>query len=55
MITPYISHLTLHAIKAAIRAGGLILDIYNTEFTTTYKEDNSPLTTADSAAHNSIA
>jgi len=55
MITPYISHLTLHAIKAAIKAGQLILEIYNSEYTTIYKEDNSPLTTADSAAHKSIA
>ncbi|MBK6345587.1 MAG: 3'(2'),5'-bisphosphate nucleotidase CysQ [Bacteroidales bacterium] len=55
MITPYISHLTFQAIKAAIKAGQLILDIYNSEYITTFKEDNSPLTTADSAAHRSIA
>ncbi|MFH1119758.1 MAG: 3'(2'),5'-bisphosphate nucleotidase CysQ [Bacteroidota bacterium] len=55
MITPNISHLTLQAIKSAIKAGQLILEIYNSEYITTYKQDNSPLTTADSAAHKSIA
>lgn len=48
-------HLTLHAIKAAIKAGKLVHEIYNSEYSTTFKEDKSPLTTADISAHESIA
>ncbi len=51
----YNEHLTLHAIKAAVKAGELVLKIYNSEYSTTFKEDKSPLTTADISAHNSIA
>ncbi len=39
------------AIDLALKAGEEILKIYNTGFTVDYKADNSPLTTADKAAH----
>lgn len=42
------------AIGAAIKAGDAILEIYNTTFTVESKEDNSPLTLADKAAHEVI-
>ena len=48
------SVLTLSAIQAAIFAGRKILEIYNTGFTTSYKADQSPLTTADLAANEII-
>lgn len=39
------------AIRAALKAGAAILEIYNTaDFGVTFKEDDSPLTKADSAA-----
>ena len=38
----------------AVEAGEKILDVYNSEFTVTRKEDNSPLTLADLAAHRHI-
>jgi len=55
MNTPYLAHLTLHAVKAAIKAGELVLEIYNSEYSTTLKADQSPLTTADISSHESIA
>lgn len=48
------SVLTVSAIKAAIIAGRKILEIYNTGYTTSYKADQSPLTTADLAANEII-
>lgn len=43
------------AIKASLQAGDKILDIYNSEdFDITKKEDDSPLTRADVAAHEEI-
>jgi len=39
------------AIKASIEAGKAIMEIYDTDFDIAYKKDNSPLTTADNAAH----
>jgi 3'(2'), 5'-bisphosphate nucleotidase len=51
-----IRELTDIAIKAAIKAGKEILDVYyNFEFGVEYKFDNSPLTIADKRAHNVIA
>jgi len=51
-----IHELTDIAIKAAIKAGKEILDVYyNFEFGVEYKSDNSPLTIADKRAHNVIA
>ncbi len=50
-----ISDLTEIAIKAAIKAGDEILDVYqNTDFDIEYKSDNSPLTLADKRAHKVI-
>jgi len=47
-----ISALTEIAIKAAIKAGKEILDVYyNSDFEIEFKADNSPLTIADKRAH----
>ena len=43
------------AIKASIEAGKAIMEIYDTDFDIAYKKDNSPLTTADKAAHQIIS
>lgn len=45
----------LTAIKAAYMAGQEILKVYSRNFTVEYKVDNSPLTEADKAAHNTIS
>jgi len=50
----HLSHLTSLAIQAAIAAGKKVIDIYNGDYTTTYKTDLSPLTTADLKAHETI-
>ncbi|HEY5653598.1 MAG TPA: 3'(2'),5'-bisphosphate nucleotidase CysQ, partial [Pontiella sp.] len=42
------------AVKAAIKAGEAILEIYQQDFEVEFKSDESPLTTADKAAHNII-
>ncbi len=42
------------AIRAAIEAGEAILDIYAQDFEVEFKADESPLTSADKAAHNLI-
>ena len=42
------------AIKASIEAGKAIMEIYDTDFKIEYKDDNSPLTTADNASHHVI-
>ncbi len=42
------------AIQAALDAGEAILDIYEQDFEVEFKADESPLTTADKAAHNII-
>jgi len=50
-----ISELTEIAIKAAIKAGKEILDVYyNSDFEVEFKSDNSPLTIADKRAHQVI-
>ena len=46
--------LLLHIDKIARKAGKKILEIYETDFSIANKEDNSPLTTADTAAHKII-
>ena len=46
--------LLLHIDKIARKAGEEILEIYETDFSIANKEDNSPLTTADTAAHKII-
>jgi 3'(2'), 5'-bisphosphate nucleotidase len=43
-----------HVIKLAVEAGQRILEVYETDFDVTHKDDNSPLTEADMAAHNTI-
>lgn len=42
------------AIRAAIRGGTEILDVYRQKFDVEFKEDNSPLTMADRRAHKAI-
>jgi 3'(2'), 5'-bisphosphate nucleotidase len=42
------------AIPAAIQAGEEILEVYSTDFSVEYKEDESPLTAADKRAQNII-
>ena len=42
------------AIKAAVDAGDAILEIYAQDFEVEFKADESPLTSADKAAHNII-
>ena len=42
------------AIESALEAGKAILEIYAQDFEVEYKADESPLTTADKAAHNVI-
>jgi 3'(2'), 5'-bisphosphate nucleotidase len=50
-----ISELVDLAIKASIKAGKEILDVYyNSDFGVEFKADNSPLTIADKRAHNVI-
>lgn len=46
--------LTQQVIEVAKQASDRILAIYNTEFDVTSKEDNTPLTEADLAAHHAI-
>jgi 3'(2'), 5'-bisphosphate nucleotidase len=41
-------------LQLAHQAGDAILKIYNTDFEVEHKQDNSPLTAADTAAHNLI-
>ena len=48
------SELLNDVIDLATDAGERILDIYQTDFDITQKEDDSPLTAADMAAHNAI-
>jgi sulfate adenylyltransferase subunit 1 (EFTu-like GTPase family) len=38
------------AIKASLKAGEVIMQVYNTTFDVAYKEDKSPLTEADKKA-----
>lgn len=50
------NELLFAAIKAALKAGQEILTIYNSgDFGLNYKEDKSPLTTADQKAHDVIS
>lgn len=47
--------LLISAIKTSVLAGEKILEIYNTAFTVELKDDHSPLTAADKAAHELIS
>ncbi len=42
------------AVNAALEAGRVILDIYDTDFAVRHKQDQSPLTQADQAGHEII-
>lgn len=55
MTFSHFPQLTLIAIKAAVKAGQQVLEIYNSGYSTTYKEDKSPLTSADVKAHETIS
>lgn len=54
MHLPSVNDLLLTAIRTAYKAGKAILEIYNTSWQTTYKTDQSPLTTADLKSHEII-
>lgn len=49
-------HLLTHMVNAAVRAGAAIMEVYNSddEYQIDIKSDNSPITTADHAAHTTI-
>lgn len=50
-----INHLLATAIKAALQAGKVIIEVYNSDdFQVKQKSDNTPLTLADRNAHNEI-
>jgi len=49
-----LNSLTPKILAIAREAGQKILEIYDTDFTVENKQDNSPLTAADMAAHNTI-
>jgi len=53
-VTPEPSKLLDQVLAIALEAGAKILGVYNSDFTVTRKEDNSPLTLADLAAHQHI-
>ena len=52
---PAPSPLLQSAVALALKAGGKILDIYHTDFRVGHKEDDSPLTAADLAAHHCLS
>ena len=41
-------------VEISVQAGKKILEVYETDFSVEHKDDNSPLTAADLAAHNTI-
>ncbi len=43
------------AIRASLRAGKVILEVYNSDFEVEHKADHSPLTEADKQAHTEIS
>ncbi len=49
-----LNKLTEEIIIISKEAGNKILEVYETDFSVENKEDNSPLTAADMAAHNTI-
>ena len=49
-----LSQLLPRILPVAKEAGDRILEIYSTNFDVTHKDDNTPLTTADMAAHKAI-
>jgi 3'(2'), 5'-bisphosphate nucleotidase len=49
-----LEELTSEILKISCQAGDRILEIYETDFSVENKSDNSPLTAADMAAHNTI-
>lgn len=51
---PSANELLQPVIAIAEKAGQIILDVYNSSYNIEKKDDNTPLTTADMAAHNAI-
>ena len=49
-----IEELLVAAVKASLKAGEDILEVYNSDFSVEHKDDKSPLTMADKKAHNTI-
>lgn len=49
-----LDELSILAIKASVEAGKEILKHYNINYSIEYKEDSSPLTSADKASHDTI-
>ena len=49
-----LEELTSEILKISYQAGERILEIYETDFSVENKKDNSPLTAADMAAHNTL-
>lgn len=47
-------NLLFESVKAAYKAGEKIIEVYETNFSIEYKEDNSPLTLADKFSHDII-
>lgn len=52
---PEVKSLLTTAIHAALEAGSEIMKIYHSDYETRFKDDQSPLTSADLAAHEIIA
>jgi 3'(2'), 5'-bisphosphate nucleotidase len=52
---PEINSLFITAIHAALEAGSEIMNIYHSDYETRFKDDQSPLTSADLAAHEIIS
>lgn len=48
------NQMMITALRAAVLAGGAIMDVYRTDFAVDYKQDKSPLTLADRRAHDII-
>jgi len=54
MTRPELTKLIKPVVELAIKAGDAILKVYETDFSVTHKDDQSPLTEADLAANNII-
>ncbi|MBW1981322.1 MAG: 3'(2'),5'-bisphosphate nucleotidase CysQ [Deltaproteobacteria bacterium] len=54
MTTEFLKHCLSLSLQAATKAGAAILTIYQQDYTVDYKEDQSPITLADTKAHSII-
>ena len=54
MPTPDLARLLTHALELTQQAGRRILEVYQSDFAVTHKQDESPLTQADLASHSLI-